>query len=265
MRLLLVALAALTLEGCQEAEASSRRCRRDRLGRLTGCDPAPATTAAASYSFCSNLAPGQKVGNWGCVNGDMTSPTGDHLGWTKTAGATVTTGTTCASPSYVTLTHATPDYISTVNSVIDTLPSSWTFCVAYEQTANDNASAFMVGTYPCCGAYNLTTEQVFGGQMTFYGGGGPTGIYATTGQKVLACSHRSAGTSTAYFRTDGSTLAAPSFGGYSYSTIAGQKFVVGAESASYAMQGKVYGAFYTETELVQADLDALYTAVYSCP
>jgi hypothetical protein len=241
---------------------------RDRINRIDSRSRLVPQVATSStpYSFCDTaLAAGNRVGTWGCVNGDMTSPTGDTLGWTKTAGATVTTGTTCASPSYVTLTHATPDYISTVNSVIDTLPSSWTFCVAYEQTTNDNAAAFMVGAYPCCGSYNLTTEQVHGGQMTFYGGGGPTGIYATTGQKVLACSHRAAGTSTAYFRIDGSTLAVPSFGGYSYSTIAGQKFIVGAESTNYALQGKVYGAFYTETELVQADLDALYTAVFTCP
>lgn len=224
-----------------------------------------AGSSASAYTFCSNLSAGQRVGNWGCVNGDATAAAGDHLGWTKTAGATVTAGTTCASPSYVTLTHATPDYLSTTNSVIDTLPSSWTFCVAYEQTSNANAAAFMVGAFPCCGSYNLTTEQAFGGQITFYGGGGPTGIYAVTGQKVLACAHRSSGTTTAYFRIDGSTLAAPSFGGYSYSAITNQRFIVGAESGTYALEGKVFGAFYTETELVQADLDALYTAVFSCP
>lgn len=267
MRLLLVVFAALTLQACSEADAATKRCREGRLGRLTGCDSTGAAAAApaAPYTFCSNLTSGQKVGNWGCVNGDMTSPTGDHLGWTKTAGATVTSGSTCASPSYVTLTHATPDYINTVNSVIDTLPSSWTFCVAYRQTSNANTAAFMVGAFPCCASYNLTTEQPAATQMVFYGGGGPTGgVFASSGDNVLACSHRAGGTTTAYFKHDSGGAATPSFGGYTYSTITGQQFIVGAESATYALDGRVYGAFYTETELTTADLDSLYTAVFGC-
>lgn len=239
---------------------------RDRINRIDSRSRLVPQVATSStpYTFCDTaLAAGNRTGNWGCVNGDMTSPAGDHLGWTKTAGATVTTGTTCASPSYLTLANANADRV-TSNTFTDSLPGTFTICAAYRQTTNATTSAFMVGTYPCCSAYNITTEQVFGGQMSFYGSGGPSSVYASADENVLACTRVTGGVATAYFRFNGTIAFVPT-SAVSYSVIAGQKLTIGSDGASYSLDGQLFGAFYTETALSDDDLDALYTAVYSCP
>jgi hypothetical protein len=264
MRLLLVVLAALTLEGCQEAEASSRRCRRDRLGRLTGCDPAPTTTAAASYSFCAAaLVAGNRVGTWGCVNGDGTAPAGDNLGpWVVSGSPSSTSGTTCAAPSYKTFNGATPDYVISTAS-IGAVPPAFTICGAYLLTSSAAFAPFAweagLGSF-----YTLVSEQSV--VLLMYPNS-PSTLSTlqtiSTGDKVLICYSYAGGSQHAYIKSLGG-----SFNTYvSNSTTApvlgagGQKIIWGADSTSYTLNGNFYGGFYTEKDLGQSDLDAVFAAV----
>lgn len=265
MRWLLVVLAALTLEGCSEAEASAYRCRFSRLGRETGCDPRPSTaTGPSPYSFCdSALTAGNRTGTWGCINGDGSAPSGDNLGpWVVSGSPSSTSGTTCAAPSYKTFNGATPDYVISTAG-IGAVPSAFTFCGVYQLSSNTVFSAFAWQT-SLGGAYTLTTEQ--SAVLIFYPNGGSNFSSLSTigtGEKALICYSYSGGTQYIYIKSPSGSFDKYASAATAAPTLAGgtQKVLWGADAASYNLTGNFYGGFYTEKLLDQTALDAIYDAV----
>jgi len=95
MRWLLVVLAALTLQACSEAEASARRCREGRLGRLTGCDPSTAVasgyvpTPTSSFSFAPVAGTGMGAA---CACTNPTAADGTAVTFTRASSGYCTKG-----------------------------------------------------------------------------------------------------------------------------------------------------------------------------
>ena len=224
---------------------------------------ATAAVGGVAYHFCDALAQGDRVGTWGCVNGDGTATPGDNLGpWVAGGSPVKYGGTTCSAPSYSTLNGATPDYfIST--SAIGAVPAAFTICGVYSLTSSTVFSAFAWQT-GLGGAYTITTEQ--SATLVMYPNGLATfNSLSTLGtnDKSLICYSNSGGSDHIYIRT-----VAGSINGYltrsagSPTLGAGaQKILFGADSASYGATGKFFGGFYTEKELSQSDLDTIYAAV----
>lgn len=263
MRLLLVVLAALTLEGCQEADAATKRCREGRLGRLTGCDATSAAVSPATpYTFCSALSAGQRVGSWNCVNGDLTSPVGSTSTYSGVS-VSANSGTSCASPPSQTMTSAAHSRV-VADTALDTAPSTWTFCSSYKYTGSSNIGPLFWGIYPCCAAYAFTSEQA--AVMSHYGTGGSINTLTTlsAGDRVLHCTIADGGgTFHSYIRKVGMS-ASYIAGTLATTSGAGYKHTFGAESAGYGTDGTWYGGFYTETALDNTALDNIFTSTVSC-
>ncbi len=223
---------------------------------------ATAAVGGSGYHFCDALAQVDRVGTWGCINGDGTAPTGDNLGpWVASGSPSGTSGTTCASPSYKTLHTATPAerYESTV--AVTSVPSAFSWCAVYEATTTLEA-AFFWGNFPCCSGYAVTVEKSVTLRQYNTGGASVNSLVTVGTEKTLVCGSYSGGTQAFYVRN--SAL------GTSYQTgagapaaAAGYKITFGADanSSSAKVDGKFYGGFYTEKQLVQSDFDAIYTAV----
>lgn len=262
---LVLAVAAVALR--PEADARPRRCSTDRIGRQVVCDsgvPAAAPAApAAPYSFCdAALVAGNRVGTWGCVNGDGTAPAGDNLGpWVVIGSPSSTSGTTCASPSYQTLTTAIPAQRFESTATVTSVPSAFAWCAVYQATATLTA-AFFWGNYPCCAAYTMTVEESVTLRQYTTGGAGVNSLVTVGTDKTLVCGSYSGGTSVFYVR-NGTLGTSYQSGAGAPAAAAGYKITFGADSdASIArVDGKFFGGFYTEKAMVQADFDTIYTAV----
>ena len=211
----------------------------------------------AGYHFCDALAQGDRVGTWGCVNGDGTATPGDNLGPWVPGGAPVKYGgTTCSAPSYSTLNGATPDYYTSTVSV-GSAPSAMSWC-ALLQDNTSLKSGFYWGAYPCCSSYAVTIEEA-AILKEYFSGGTPVNSASSLGtEKTLVCGSWSGGTGYFYIRNSsiGSTFYS---GATSLNPVSGQKFTFGADGTS-SVTGKFFGGFYTEKQLAQADFDAIYTA-----
>lgn len=238
---------------------------RDRINRIDSRSRMVPQVAASStpYTFCdSALVAGNRTGTWGCINGDGTAPTGDNLGpWVATGSPSSTTGTTCASPSYKTLTTATPAqrYESTV--AVTSAPSAFSWCALYQATSTLKA-AFFWGNYPCCSGYAVTVEESVTLHQYTTGGASVNSLVTVGTDKTLVCGSYSGGTSVFYVRNAALGTSYQSGAGAPVAA-AGYKITFGADSdsSSARVDGKFFGGFYTEKAMVQADFDTIYAAV----
>lgn len=226
--------------------------------------PRGAAAAVTPYAFCDTaLTAGNRVGTWGCINGDGTAPSGDHLGpWVASGSPSSTTGTTCASPSYKTLTTATPAqrYESTV--AVTSAPSAFSWCALYQATSTLKA-AFFWGSYPCCGDYSVTVEESTEVTLRqYFNPSSVNSIVTVVTDKTLVCGSYSGGTQALYAQSTGGLMSYQTSAA-TLATAAGHKITFGADSdsASSKVDGKFFGGFYTEKALSQSDFDAIYTAV----
>lgn len=262
MKRLLWLLAPLVLGGAV-AKSDGFRLRDDVRGELRiggrGVLPRAASTAS-SYSFCDTaLVAGNRTGTWGCINGDGTAPTGDNLGpWSQVGSPTTTTGTTCTAPSYLTF-DASPDYVQSTTAV-GTTPAAFTICSLWKQQAGTGLlqTGWMWGVYPCCSSFVSLAEEssVFIG---YYPSSVSSFVSVAANDKALVCGSYSGGTAHTYVRTLGGILAYTN-GAASPPSVAGAKFIFGSDG-TYTNTGQFFGAFYTEKELSQGDLDAIFDAV----
>lgn len=238
---------------------------RDRINRLDSRSRLIPQTAVSStpYTFCGTaLTAGNRSGTWGCVNGDATAPSGDNLGpWVVTGSPTSTSGTTCASPSYKTLSTATPAqrYESTV--AVTSVPTAFTWCALYQATSTLKA-AFFWGNYPCCSGYAMTVEESATLRQYTTGGASVNSLVTVGTDKTLVCGSYTGGTSVFYVRNTTLGTSYQSGAGAPVSA-AGYKITFGADSDASAakVDGKFFGGFYTEKAMVQADFDTIYDAV----
>ena len=263
MKRLLWLLAPLALGGAV-AKSDGFRLRDDVRGelRIGGRGLPPRSSGAAPYTFCDTaLAAGNRTGTWGCINGDGTAPTGDNLGpWVVSGSPSSTSGTTCASPSYKTLTTASPAqrYESTV--AVTSVPSAFSWCAVYQATATLTA-AFFWGNYPCCSGYAVTVEESVTLRQYTTGGASVNSAVTVGTDKTLVCGSYSGGTSVFYVRN--ATLGTSYQSGAGAPAAAGYKITFGADSdsSSARVDGKFFGGFYTEKAMAQSDFDTIYAAV----
>lgn len=235
---------------------------RDRINRIDSRSRVvPQSATSASYTFCATaLTAGNRTGTWGCVNGDGSAPSGDNLGpWVVTGSPASTSGTTCAAPSYKTLTTATPAqrYESTV--AVTSAPSAFSWCALYQATSTLKA-AFFWGNYPCCGAYAVTVEESV--TLRQYMGASVNSLVTVGTDKTLVCGSFSGGTAVFYTRNEALGVSYQSGPGTPVAA-AGYKITFGADSdaSSAKVDGKFFGGFYTEKAMVQADFDTIYEAI----
>ena len=218
---------------------------------------ATAAVGGVAYHFCDALAQGDRVGTWGCVNGDGTATPGDNLGpWVAGGSPVKNGGTTCSAPSYSTLNGATPDYYTSTVSV-GAAPSAMSWC-ALLQDNTSLKSGFFWGAYPCCSSWAVTVQESVILKEYFSGGTPINSASVLATEKTLLCGSWSGGTGAFYLRNSsiGSTYYT---GATSLNPVAGHKFTFGADGLM-SVTGKFYGGFYTEKALSQSDFDAIYTA-----
>lgn len=243
---------------------------RDRINRIDSRSRMVPQVAVSTtpYSFCdSALVAGNRTGTWGCINGDGTTPTGDNLGpWVASGSPSSTSGTTCASPSYKTFDGANPDYYISTGS-LGAVPSAFTLCGLYSLTSNVVFSPFAWEAGLGLG-YTFVTEQ--SATLVMYpNGSGSLNTFRTVGtsDKILICYSSGSGAHHAYLKSVGGSTDGYVTGASSAPTLGAgaQKIIFGADSILYNLTGKFFGGFYTEKELSQSDMDAIYTATVTCP
>lgn len=235
---------------------------RDRINRIDSRSRMVPQVAASStpYTFCdSALVAGNRTGTWGCINGDGSAPSGDNLGpWVATGSPSSTTGTTCASPSYLTF-DASPDYVQSTTAVGST-PAAFTICSLWQQQTGTGLlqTGWFWGVYPCCGSFVTLSEEsvVFIG---YFPSSVSSAVSVAANDKALVCGSYSGGTAHVYVRTLGGTFNYASSAA-SPPSVANSKFTFGSDGV-YTNTGKFFGGFYTEKELSQSDMDAIYDAV----
>lgn len=222
------------------------------------------SSSAAAFAFCNaSTVAGAMSGSWGCTNGDLTERAGSTYDWAGVGSPTPNAGSgTCAAPAYQSITAGGGQYLE-ASPAKDSVTGAFTLCVHGEATANTQVSTLAWITYPCCGGgYSVTAEQ--SAALTYYPGGS-TGHTVVSGDRFLSClTYNGSGSTSGYIRTNGDPVSTFVTAAATPNSKTGARFVFGADSATYGLTGRIYGGFFTETALSQAQLDAIFLQVVEC-
>lgn len=209
----------------------------------------------APYSFCDLLQSGDKSGSWGCINGDQT--TSGPVTFSGVNSPAVTSGLTCASPSYSTTDEAATKYFR--SATVAAPSGAFSTCILAKPTTTwDSTGVFGQGD----GVSHYPYESILSGAnwTNYFEGGGTFNIGTSSwppigNVPVLVCIVFSGGTATLY-------AAGSSRGSGSGVTIANQNGRIWLANDGFGaiIDGKFYGGFTTEKALSATDIGRLSQA-----
>lgn len=215
--------------------------------------PSSGSSPAAPYSFCAQLQAGDEAGSWGCVNGDLTAGASSTLTWSAVGSPTISSGTTCASPS-----KATFSATAWVKSSNTTFPAAaWSMCGYFDLTGMSVPYALVsFGD----GANHYAMGEETNALFAWYGTTGGINTSPPSFAPVFFCVTSSgAGAVQLYFNG----AAGSSTTGVTYADPGGAGWLFGSDSfiTGYRFAGPFLGGFVTEKVLSGSDVSRLYHAV----
>jgi hypothetical protein len=241
------------------------------LGQLAGDPEGPIFTnpamlrstssSTAPFSFCSQLQAGDKAGAWGCWDvstGAIAASSGSSLTFSGVSSPAVHTGTTCASPAYVSTTSTA--WVAAGNS---TFPAGdFTVCGLFDLTGVSTP----YGVYSMGDMGNGTNLPLYQETNATWVIGGSTGSAATSNPGAaltLSCTTNHAGTINMYFNNG--TLSGP-WSPFTFATATNEAWRWGTDgiTGGYHFVGHYLAGFITEKQLSQADVQRIYGKWVSC-